>query len=182
MPVIQNLLHEKLVIFDTETTGLHNDDVVIQFGAVSGIGRPLQDSLYRSEKNSHPRAIETHGIADESRMKAPRGRNLLGFLESLRRTGHSLIAYNASFDVRLIEQSIPTWQDEPMPLEFYTWLRSSECAMEMAAQYLGQKSRYIKLQKALELTGGYDWGNTQHTGIGDCLATLELLRRMQHGL
>jgi len=97
-------LADKPVYIDTETTGLEKTDEVIEISIVDHDGSQLFTSLI---KPSSPIPIETqkiHGITNEMVATAqswpilwPTIRNYL--------YGRTIAAYNAPFDLRMMEQS-----------------------------------------------------------------------------
>lgn len=143
-------------ILDTETTGFAGDDEVVQIGILGVGGEILFDRLIKPVKGwIHPQASRVNGITMDLLREAPLLREVhREFAGALR--GRRVIAYNASFDQRMVAQSERANGLEPLS---HQW----ECAMQQYARFNGGQS-------ALE--GG------DHTAIGDCRATLELIRRM----
>lgn len=72
----QETLEKKLVVFDTETTGLQiegvNPDEAVSLGLVSKQGDILMGTLLRHSKRSSPDAIRVHGHTWEATREAPR--------------------------------------------------------------------------------------------------------------
>ena len=143
-------------ILDTETTGFARDDEVIQIGILGVGGEVLFDQLIKPVKGQiNPRAFEVHGISMERLEKAPLLRDVHGqFAGALR--GRRVIAYNAPFDRRMIAQSEQANSLTPQSLQW-------ECAMQQYTRFTGGQSR---------LAGG------DHSAVGDCRATIELIKRM----
>ena len=166
----RRLLHERtFVILDTETTGLGGDAEVVQVGLIDPSGVVLMDQLVRPFRGIPPEATAIHGIVDAMVADAPTfGEILPGLLELM--GGRRVIAYNAQFDSRLISQSAAARNFSPgsVGLMALRW----ECAMLYYAQWVGERGHL-----------GYKWQklpktHTAHTAIGDCQATLDLIRLM----
>jgi DNA polymerase-3 subunit epsilon len=79
--------------------------------------------------------------------------------------GKRLIIYNADYDTRLINQTCRLWG---LP----TFQTKAECAMLRYAAFHGEWDEYHDHYRWVKLTGG------DHSAVGDCIATLDLIRRM----
>ncbi len=144
------------VILDTETTGLGSTDVVIQIGVTDHRGVTLVDTLVRPAVAIGSGAQAVHGISAEAVAGA---RDFPAVLPELRRAiaGKTVVAYNAPFDRRLLDQ---TASRHGVALPAVEW----DCAMQWYKRYLGVRS--AKLPGAI------------HGATGDCLATLAVIRTM----
>lgn len=97
-------LDQKPVYIDTETTGLEKTDEVVEISILDHDGSVLLSSLVRPASPIPATAQRIHGITNEMVANAPawpvlwpRIRNFL--------FGRVIAAYNAPFDMRLIQQS-----------------------------------------------------------------------------
>ena len=144
------------VILDTETTGLGSTDVVIQIGVTDHRGVTLVDTLVRPAVAIGYRAQAVHGISARAVAGA---RDFPAVLPELRRAigGKTVVAYNAPFDRRLLDQTASRYG---VALPAVEW----DCAMQWYKRYLGVRS--AKLPGAI------------HGATGDCLATLAVIRAM----
>lgn len=157
---------EKFVILDTETTGLGNNDVVIQIGIIDLEGNILLDTLIRPTKRKRISrdATAVHGITMKMLTDAPTFKEIYPkFCEIV--GDKTIITYNAQYDARLIAQTAE--QDEFKIKEFQLL-----CAMIAYSQFVGEWSDYHRNYKYQKLIGG------DHTAIGDCKATLKILQKM----
>lgn len=97
-------LADKPVYIDTETTGLEKTDEVIEISIVDHDGSQLFTSLIKPSRAIPIEAQKIHGITNEMVATAqswpilwPTIRNYL--------YGRTIAAYNAPFDLRMMEQS-----------------------------------------------------------------------------
>lgn len=157
-------------ILDTETTGISIDDVVIQVGIIDLNENILIDSLVRptQKKSISIEATDIHGITMEMLLSAP---ILVEIIEDIIKITKQkkIIIYNAEFDIRLLNQTI--YQDKiniPKGKLFMNY----KCAMIYYAQFVGQWSDYYQNYVYQKLP------SSQHNAIGDCKATLEIIKTM----
>lgn len=149
-------------IFDSETTGLQGEFVEVALLGVDG--RVAFSSLVQPVGKIHPAAHAIHGISEVALADAPTWPEIAPTFERLTQ-GKVLLIYNAKFDLAAYAETNARWgrHDPPMKLGF--------CVMGMYAQWFGETSP----------RGGYRWQKLQggdHTALGDCRATLELIKRM----
>lgn len=155
----KNILRSDAVIIDTETTGLDATAQIIQICIIDMQGNVLFNSLLRPSCQIHATATATHGMTARHLSGAP---TIVDVIEQIKESlGDSVIIYNAAFDTRMLRQTLDAFKLDS------TWLNqiSFQCAMKMYSESLGT-TKYQKLE------GG------DHSALGDCLATLNLLRRM----
>lgn len=146
---------DDFVILDTETTGLTDEDVVIQIGVIDLRGTVLLDTLVYSERESDPVSLKIHSISAADVKKAPMFCDVYKKLCSVT-DGKVVLMYNADFDSKLLMQTACVNGVDLKPM-------ASICVMEIYTDYLGKRVR---------LPGG------DHTSIGDCLAVLRLLEKI----
>lgn len=185
------------VIFDTETTGLPQDEPeIVQIGLLWPDGTVAMDTLVRPWMDHKPEgkrgipgeATAIHGITDHAVMCAPCLSELLGSIAEIIH-GRKVIVYNRAYDFEVLLQCLyRRWKDPDAEWQIwshkadrdakeaaYEWLNKASswhCAMEEYAQFCGEWN-YRK--------GGYRWQRLQggdHTAIGDCRATLSVIKKM----
>lgn len=155
------------VILDTETTGLGNDAQVIQIGVLDGRGNILMDNvLVKPTKPIPSDATAVHHITNAMVQAAPAFPDILPQLRDVI-AGKLLVIYNAQYDMRLLAQSskahgIPV----SLGIEGYT------CAMLRYAEWFGEWNGYHGSFRWQKLQGG------DHSALGDCRATLDVIRNM----
>jgi DNA polymerase-3 subunit epsilon len=154
------------VVLDTETTGLSYNDEIVQIAILASDGSVLLDSLVRPIIPINPEATNIHGITNEKVADAPPFSEIYEKIKSIL-SGKSIVIYNAAFDIRLLQQTMRKYQ---LPrLKFEEEL--IECAMLYYAAWRGE----------IWANGSYKWQKLQggdHSAVGDCRATLELIKRM----
>lgn len=170
-------LHNGAIFLDTETTGLGDDDQVIEIGIVSAAGEVLLRTLVRPTVPVDPEAQAVHGITAEDLADAPEWSEIASLVEAVLASRRPMVIFNADFDVRLLRQTaaahgdVPAWIDEAA--------RTAQCAMIHAARVYGATNRYgtISLAKAL-VASGAQWQGPAHSAVGDAMSTAELVRAM----
>lgn len=176
MRMASDLLNREFVILDSETTGLGPGDEIIQLAIINQAGETLLNSLIKAK---HPEAMfhrsgwndicasDIHGIVPEDLADAPTFVELYPEIVAALQ-GKTVIVYNEAFDLPMLSYMCDL---DDLPAIAY---QSSICAMEMFAQFVGDWSHRH---------GNYRWQQLpgrDHTALGDCRATLDLLRDMAH--
>jgi DNA polymerase-3 subunit epsilon len=157
---------DRFVILDTETTGLGRNDEIIQIGIIDLDGDTLLNQNIRPQKKkSIPRdATNIHGLTMAELVNCPTFPELKDVMkQAIRRK--DIITYNAEFDLRLYKQS---YKVSGGFLPNGNW----HCAMLRYAQFVGEWDDYHQHYRWHKLKSG------DHTAIGDCLATLAIIREM----
>jgi DNA polymerase-3 subunit epsilon len=153
-----------LVLLDTETTGFHNHDRIIQISIISISGETLMDTLINPEMTIPPEATAVNQITDDMVASARTFRQVYPELCQIL-DDTTVCAYNADFDARMITQECNRTNLRP---PMCTWV----CAMkELAAPFEGQIGKYGDYAWP-KLTGG------DHTALGDCWAMLGLIKKI----
>ncbi len=173
----QALANPQAVILDTETTDL--DGYLVQIAVLSGDGTVLLDTRLNPGAAISPDAQAIHGITAEMVAAAPRFQDMEAELQALL-TDRPVWIYHADFDIGVLDREVerahprdrhapgewtPAW---PSALHHY-------CAMELYAAWVGEWSDYYRNYRWQRLPGG------DHTALGDCQATLAVLKAMATG-
>ena len=158
-------LDENLIILDTETTGFGRSAEVLQLGMIDGTGKVLWDELYDTVWTpTWEQAEEIHGISPEMVsnedpiwVDMPEIRALL--------EGKSLAIFNAVYDSTVMPDGL-------------TSAKEKLCIMN-AFKHHTQSKKY-NLILAAESFADYTFPEEdRHTAVGDCKATLAVLRWLQ---
>lgn len=168
-----NLLEdEKIVIIDTETTGLNNNDEIIQLAIVDFGGDILFDTLLKPTMPISSEALAVHGITDKDLAHAPTFSSLHDTIANLI-LNRCLVAYNAEFDRRLLVQTCEKYN---LPIfEIEGWY----CAMDKYACFWGKRdanNNFIRQSLTAACTQQGININGAHEASKDCLLTLELIK------
>jgi DNA polymerase-3 subunit epsilon len=155
----------QFVVLDTETTGLGHDAEPVEIVAIAADGSSVVSTLIRPAAPIPWGAMRVHGISNAMVTRAP---TLPQFWPELcaRLAGQHILAYNASFDQRILAQAAQRYGLTMFPA---TW----GCLMRGYQQY-ARLSRWVSLEKACHAQNVII--PPTHRAHADALATLALLR------
>jgi DNA polymerase III epsilon subunit-like protein len=151
---------DQYVIFDTETTGLKESDVIVHFAVMDLDGTMLIDTKVKptSKRRMSSDAAYLHGLTMKDLKDAPLFEDVVEMLRPIA-DSRRLLSFNVSFHAEMFQQSYYNEgvSGEPIKLDCYD-----------------VKDYYIKFmdQDRISLPG------RKNTGQGDCLATLAVLQKM----
>ncbi len=132
----QELLTQEPIYLDTETTGVRSSAEIVEICVIDHDGTVLLESLVRPQGPIPADAARIHGISDMMVATAPGWDQLWPQIETLL-FSHPIGIFNASFDLRLLQQSHRlaglTWPD--LPLDAF-------CIMNLYAQFYGEWDPY----------------------------------------
>jgi DNA polymerase III subunit epsilon len=165
----QLLAREDWVILDTETTGLHDAEVV-DIAIVNPKGEPIVNTLICPTISIPAEASNIHGLFDADVADAPTFLKIYPDLLSAI-VGKEVVIYNADFDTRILNEVCRLHGLKPPSLPFVPPARVS-CAMRAYAMWVGEWSDRRGSYRWQKLDGG------NHRALGDCLATLQLIQKM----
>src|SRR5690606_16039512 len=159
---------EGFVVIDVETTDLSARDEVVEVAAVAHDGTVLFESLVRPKLGRVPAAAaRVHGLSWNGLSGAPTWPEVVDDLAEIL-TGRRVLAWNASFDERLVVQSSRVWAvQHPLP--------GFECAMRAYAACRGVGSGGLRLSRAAAVEGVLA-GEQSHRGGADATLTVAVLR------
>lgn len=163
-----NVIARRTLILDTETTDL--DGLIVQLAVIDIEGSVLFDTLVNPGMPIPAEATKIHGITDEMVAQAP---TFADIEPALRATlsGRRVSGYNVNFDWGILHNELRRLH-ELGPTD-YGWLTEIQWrdVMVKYAAWCGEWSEYHGDYRLQPLAG-------DHTALGDCRATLELLKRM----
>ena len=100
---------DRLIVFDTETTGLSSEDEIIEVGAVELCNRRLTGSHFhvycQPRCRIHPDAQRVHGITHEFLSDKPRFEDIVDELMAYLK-GATLVIHNAEFDLGFMNAAL----------------------------------------------------------------------------
>lgn len=139
-PYVRQVLRERPVYLDTETTGLGGLDEIVEISIVDDDGCALVNTLVRPTQRMPLDVIRIHGITDEMVRLSPLWRDVWPDAWEVMKS-RPVVIYNASFDLRLIQQSHARnkmqWRETI----------NTVCAMQLYSRYRGSY-QYVRLEEA----------------------------------
>ena len=143
----RNLIEQKPVYLDTETTGLNRDDEIVEISIVDFDGKTLFTSLVKPSKSIPADAQRIHHISNADVASAPAWPilwpNIRSFLY-----GRMIAAYNTSFDLRMMQQSHSrynlTWRESLRSVDVLTIFSDFRGVWDP----MRRSMKYFKLEEA----------------------------------
>lgn len=161
-----------LLILDTETTGLMDDDEVVEHGIIDKCGNEVFHSLFRPERRMTPEAAEKTGITNEALAAAPLFKDaadvIIGILK-----GHTVVGHNIAFDVRLLMQTAARYGLNEG--NFKAALSDTVDSIDVCKKYLNLTS--YSLKNVCYALGISD--TQKHRSSYDCLMVLQTLLALE---
>jgi DNA polymerase III subunit epsilon len=102
--IARQVLTRNPIFLDTETTGVTRSDEIIEISIIDGDGNLAFESLVRPSQPIPAEAMAVHGISNEAVKTAPTWPAIWPTLRT-HLVGRLICAYNAEFDMRLMQQS-----------------------------------------------------------------------------
>ena len=182
---------DNCICIDTETTGLGENDVVVEIAAIRiKTGEVLVDTVVKPNWITNRFAEATHGITWEEQM---RGDDFGVVLENLHLKNHGdefYAAFNLVFDERLIRQTGFRYLAEPDHCAPFAKPDGIVCIMELAnrhfakdhAEWDNENSRFrrLSLAKCCEIAG-VEFTGTAHRALADARAAADLVIAIAEG-
>lgn len=178
-------LDKNCLILDTETTGLGDDDEVVEISIIDAQRNVLMNSLVKPSKPIPQAATDIHGITNEMVANAPTWDQLHDeFVSVISNSEQPLVIYNDSFDIRLLNNTARIYGIRPayFTSAFVRKYNNVFCAMKAYAELYGQwdhnkqKYKWQKLTNAVKQCGYEVEG--AHRSLSDCQMTLQVLQFM----
>ncbi len=165
------LTAREFVILDSETTGLKDPVGFVEVAIADPEGNAVVDTTVRPILPIEPGAQRVHGYTKESLADALAFREVYPeILDAIE--GKRVVVYNARYDRRVFDTEVKALGARGLLGGAY--LPAWECAMGWYSQYVGQRGKRGGYRNQ-KLPGG------DHSALGDCRATLEVLKRMAAG-
>lgn len=142
-------LAQSPVYLDTETTGIRSDAEIIEITIIDTDGSVLVDSLVKPQGIITADAEKVHGISNESVKDSPEWGSVWPEVQSATE-GRNVGIFNASFDLRLMEQS-----HNAAGLLWAPLVAEPFCIMHLYAQFYGEWDRHRR---------SYRWQSLEKAG------------------
>ena len=169
-----NWLTEGCYVLDTETTGLGDNDQIIEIAVCDASGKVCYEQRILPSVPINPKAEEIHGISLDDLAGCPKWPEIVNDLQTLL-TGQTVVIYNSNFDLDMLRSTSQAFHTDD------AWLNtlSIRCAMELSVQAFGATNRYgtISLANAAE-AAGVSWPGEAHSAKVDALVTFGVLRAL----
>lgn len=170
--MIQDIPKERILVYDTETTGLYpGRDEILQFSACDGTGHVLLNTYIRPKKMKEwPDAAAVNGITPDMVQNSPTMDEIRDRIQNLFDHAYLLVAYNAHFDNAFLREA---------GIRHRKGSKSFD-VMKVFAEVYGEWNDYFsdyKWQKLTTAASYYDfnWGSCKaHDSMGDVFATLHV--------
>jgi DNA polymerase-3 subunit epsilon len=176
---IRNIIAERnFVILDTETTGLRRPAEIIELAVIDPSGQALLNTRLKPKAGIPAEASRIHGITIDMLQDCPTWpdvrASLFKFID-----GKNVLVYNAKYDRHMMHCSDELWE---LPQTDYHAIAHWHCIMEAYADFWGEFDLYHGSNKWQKLTTALAQQGLAiedaHSAIGDCRATLALLRKV----
>lgn len=181
----KDLFKKEFLILDTETSGVRGGfHEIVQIAVINSAGDTLLNTLVKPVKpervlewsSGGKRAVDIHGLTPQMLADAPMFPAVYVQLRPIVE-GRNVVVFNAAFDKQMIDGDCRRHQLAKLPVKKY------HCAMLKYAEYYGKWNasrrdfRWQSLETACEQLQIHLSGRA-HNALGDCLSTLEVLKRM----
>lgn len=161
-------------VLDTETTGLGDNDQIIEIAVCDASGKVCYEQRILPSVPINPKAEEIHGISLDDLAGCPKWPEIVNDLKALL-TGQTVVIYNSDFDLDMLRSTSQALQTDD------AWLNTLNirCAMELSVQAFGATNRYgtISLDNAAD-AADVSWLGEAHSAKVDALVTLGVLRAL----
>ena len=162
----------KIIVFDTETTGVTEDDEIIQLSIIDGNGKTLiNEYVHPYWKKEWAAAARVNGITPEMVKDAPYPHDLIPKVKGIFEAADILVAYNNQFDLSFLRR----WGISDSGKEQY------DVMLEFAQEY-GEWNEYFgdyKWQKLSTAASYYGYKFKAHDSLEDVRATLYVYKKLQ---
>ena len=163
----EEMLDKNAVVLDTETTGGSFEDEVIEVSVVSPKdGLVLFDSLFCPKRPISWHSTRVHQLKTKDLKEQPtfpdRWEELRSFI-----VGVPVLAFNSSFDSRLLSQSCKRYEIEPPETDWH-------CLLKQCVSFFGKKSGVSLDYTCQELN--VQAGN--HRALQDALAAARVVWKL----
>lgn len=161
------------VVLDTETTGLEDDDEIIELSVIDKNGVLLYSSLFRNQKALDPKAAEINQLDADTLAVSPL------FSEEWERiklvlNGKRIISFNTDFDYRLFKQTLKRYDMDAVEADML--FDGHLDAMRIYLDIRPNGRNKISLQSCCDALGMNV--KESHRAADDCRLTLEMLKNV----
>jgi DNA polymerase III subunit epsilon len=178
----QKMLSANVVFFDTETTGLSNDDEIVEIAIVDKTGKILLNSLVKPKQKIPTSAQKIHGITNNNVKNAPSWDELHIQVMDIFSNAEYVIAYNMVYDWRMLLQTVQGYDLEKNYQSLGKIEKKLHCAMHRFASFYGEWNEYFgdwTWQKLSTAAKYFDIEQKNaHRALDDTVTTLRLVEKL----
>lgn len=172
---IKKIPLDKILVLDTETTGVDSRAEVLQFSAIWGTGKEAMNVYIKPVHTTEwPRAMSVNHISPEDVANCPEMPEVKESIEALLNESKVIVGYNLPFDLGMLQHNgikLPSEQD----VEFIDLMRPFA---EVYGEYSLVYGDY-KWQKLITCAKYYGYeGDGWHDSLADTRATLYCFKAM----
>lgn len=164
---------DKLIVFDTETTGLDfENDEILQLSIINSDGEVLFDRYFKpEEKTEWPEAQKFNGISPEMVKDLPGYRDSLDQVKAIFENAETLVAYNNAFDVEMLKRWGINLEEK----------KQADVMKDFALLYGEYQTEYneFKWQKLSKCAEYFGYSFNPHNSLEDVKATLYCYKKME---
>lgn len=168
----------KRIIFDTETTGLSDDDEIIELAITDEKGKELYCQRFNATKNISHSASKVNGITDGMLLNMPSFKNEFSKIKAIFDEADQVMGYNVDFDIRLLSQTCELYGFDPK----WAYSLKTRCVMIMYSNYAYDFYNITPTFRKHKLTNACEKMDIKienaHSALGDCVMTAALIKKM----
>lgn len=182
MTIAEMLDREDVLIFDTETTGFAKWSEIVEISIIDTRGDVRLNNLVMPRGAMLEDVVKVHGLTKErlAEMDAPQWTDVFKKVQAVLGDAQVLAAYNADFDLRMLEQ---TNRKNGTGFDPHLTMPSTCCILREYERFVRLGLTDVKLPSSKDLfavctalTG--EEPSDGHRALPDCLATLAVMRVM----
>lgn len=165
---------ENYIVIDTETTGISEQDEILQISIIDENGSTLLNEYCRPEHITEwPEAEKVHGISYKDVKNKPTLKELLPKISSIINSYDVIAGYNVEFDLNFVKRQNPNID--------WTTKRTYDVMKAFAPIYgeFNEKYGTYKFKSLSVCAKYYGYEFHAHNSLEDCRATLHCLKSIQ---
>ncbi len=164
----------KIIVFDTETTGLGQDDEILQLSIIDGTGKVLFNELLKTKNKSEWKEAEAvNHISPEMVKDKKYLTEYKDLLNKIFSECEGMVGYNIVFDIRMLEQNGIAIPKKKM----YDVMNAFSEVMNIpSTKHIGSKKRFKLIDCANYYNFEKDKNASYHDSLTDVYATLHCFK------
>lgn len=164
---------ENFIILDTETTGLDNDDEVIELSIINQDNQILLNKRFKPLKNEFKTATKIHGIDFHDLKDCPLFIDSIPQINNILSNYKKCYIYNSAFDIRLLEQTANIHNSNEKLILNNDFI----CVMDKFSLFTNDEFN-SKLEYAFYYFNPPRNNIKSHSALGDCQMTLFVVNNL----